>query len=215
MSQVAFGFDEHALRRAAVFSIDERYRTILWIPLVAQATKTLRVVTFLMLNPSTADDKVNDPTVKRCIEFAKSWGYDGVFIANLFAFRGTDPRSLLTVEDPTGGPANDRAIGWMASQSEEVVCAWGDGPNGFESRITERSRHVLNMLLWGMEPRIKVSCLNPLIKHPTTKAGNPRHPLYLSSRSERTSLIGALTHPTFDEVVRSMASDEIVEFVPL
>lgn len=59
-------------------------------------------VLFIMLNPSTADGDVDDPTIRRCIGFAKSWGYGGIYVGNLFAYRATDPKELLKVENPIG-----------------------------------------------------------------------------------------------------------------
>ena len=82
------------------------------------------VVAFVMLNPSTADAEVLDPTVRRCVGFARGWGFGSLEVVNLFAFRATDPRDLLRAAAPVGA-ANDRAILDAASAADRVVVAWG------------------------------------------------------------------------------------------
>lgn len=85
---------------------------------------------FIGLNPSTADEFNNDPTVRRCLGFAKQWGYDGLIMTNIFAYRATDPRVMKAAEDPVG-PENDAWLKKMGEEAAIVVAAWGvHGPFG-------------------------------------------------------------------------------------
>jgi hypothetical protein len=115
---------------------------------------------FVGLNPSTADATNDDPTVRRCINYAKDWGYAALCMTNIFAFRATDPRDMKAVSDPIG-PENDAHLSRLASQAGIVVAAWGC--HGIHRG---RSSHVLKLM--------------PLLHalH-VTKDGDPGHPLYL------------------------------------
>lgn len=123
-------------------------------------------VGFVMLNPSTADAEQDDPTIRRCIGFAKSWGGGNLIVGNLFALRSTDPRALLTASDPVG-PANDNYLREIALQSDILVAAWGA-----HSLAIARGKAV-SKILPG-----KLHCLG------TTKQGHPRHPLYVPASTE-------------------------------
>ena len=122
------------------------------------------MVAFLMLNPSTADENVLDPTLKRCMSFAGQWGYGGMEIVNLFAYRATDPKKFKQVNDPVG-PDNDSFIGLAEERNAMVVAAWGVHGT-YRDRVTEvlALRHFVE----------KWFCLG------MTKHGEPRHPLYLA-----------------------------------
>jgi hypothetical protein len=124
------------------------------------------VVNFMMLNPSTADGNRLDPTLRRCRDFAKSWGYGGFVITNLFAYRARSPVVMKTVTDPVG-PDNDSHIIEQAKQAEIVVCGWG-----VHGSHRNRDKIVLNMLSAN---GIKLHYLT------LTKAKHPGHPLFLSS----------------------------------
>lgn len=128
----------------------------------------LHKVAFVMLNPSTADHTEDDPTIRRCISFAKSWGYGGLIVANLFALRSTDP-AMLRVHSAPVGHENDRHIMEVASECREIVCAWG--ANG---SLYSRDDLVCKMLA-GMN----------LVSLKRTKNGSPGHPLYVKSSAER------------------------------
>lgn len=91
----------------------------------------LMPVMWLMLNPSTADANIDDPTIRRCMEFSKRWGYGSMLVGNLFAFRATNPKTLFTVGDARG-PKNEYHLDSMAQRSAKIVCAWGNG--GFYPR---------------------------------------------------------------------------------
>ncbi len=125
-----------------------------------------RDICFIMLNPSTADAEKDDPTIRRCIGFAKHWEFDSLTILNLFALRSTDKRALLNHRDPVGRPRADDDIR-MAEDSAAVVAAWGDFVPYF------RDLEVLRLL--GKMP---ILCLG------TTKNKRPKHPLYLSNKTK-------------------------------
>lgn len=122
------------------------------------------VVLFVMLNPSTADDQVDDPTIRRCIGFARRWGYARLEVRNLFALRSTEPAGLLRVEDPVG-PDNDAAIDEGLRIASTVVVAWGSvsRPWAWAARA--------EAVLARMAPR-EVLCFG------CNADGSPRHPLY-------------------------------------
>ena len=115
---------------------------------------------FIMLNPSTADSHIDDPTIRRCMGFAESWGFGGFTVGNLFAFRATNPADLLRAEDPIG-PENDSYLRSLSSEAAITVCAWGN-----HGIYKGRWKEVLSMLC---SPR----CLG------MTGQGQPKHPLYL------------------------------------
>jgi hypothetical protein len=116
-----------------------------------------------MLNPSTADERTDDPTIRRCIGFARDWGYGGVEIVNIFALRATDPRELRLARDPIGR-VNDRHVREAAERSSAVVIAWG-----VHGALRARGAAALGLL----SPRARLLALG------WTRAGEPRHPLYL------------------------------------
>jgi hypothetical protein len=150
----------------AVFSEDGRYRYRLWreLPLSLLAGPNAdRAMLFVMLNPSTADERVDDPTIRRCMGFALSMGYGRLEVVNLFGWRATDPYELLTVVDPVG-PDNDTAIAAAADAAGLIVAAWG-----VAQRWQARVDRVLALLRE----------MGPLHVLELTKDGYPRHPLYV------------------------------------
>lgn len=150
---------------SAIYSEDERHRLLLRRDLVSGEG----AVTFIGLNPSTATAETNDPTIRRCIGFAERWGKKTLYMANLYAFRSTDPSGLWQVDDPVGNPSNDEYIKDMAKRSDLVIAAWGANAK------RKRAKEVHHLLL---SKGIRLLCLG------TTKAGNPRHPLYLRADTE-------------------------------
>jgi hypothetical protein len=126
-------------------------------------------VTFVMLNPSTADGMADDPTIRRCVGFASDWGFGGVRVLNLFAYRATLPIDLQWVDDPQG-PENYRylaaAMGTRPDMSKPtVIAAWG------ASFPKASAAHVASSARWMREAGAHVLGL--------TKDGHPRHPLYM------------------------------------
>ena len=124
-------------------------------------------VMFIMLNPSTADADIDDPTIRRCIAFAKSWNYGGILVGNLFAYRATEPKTLLTVTDPIG-KENITHLKVLSFESDIIVCAWGN------SKIVERLGKKL-----GSDYKPLSEILGRLFYLELANDGTPKHPLYL------------------------------------
>lgn len=119
-------------------------------------------VTWVMLNPSTADADVDDPTIRRCIGFSRRWGFQAMSVVNLFAWRATEPRVLLDVPDPVGARTT-AVLREAVADGEAVVAAWGNLPRA----LRPRAEQVLRWLpreTWTLG---------------LTRAGQPRHPLYV------------------------------------
>lgn len=121
----------------------------------------LPAVLMIGLNPSTADASKNDPTIRRCIGFANDWGFGGIWVLNLFAFRATYPSDLKAAADPIG-PRNDEWIRRVARKVDRVVAVWGN-----DGVFMGRSTRMRGML----GARLEVIRLNA--------GGEPAHPLYL------------------------------------
>ncbi len=126
-------------------------------------------LTAVMLNPSTADATKDDPTIRRLIGFAKSWRMGSLLVLNLFAIRATDPRNMLSADDPVG-PLNDQAIqhALQVAKDEDraVLAAWGA-----HGGHRQRDFHVLHKLVEG----VRWECLG------TPHQRHPKHPLYVPS----------------------------------
>jgi hypothetical protein len=144
----------------AVYSDCEKYRYLLtrmWDP-------TGEKVLFVMLNPSTATEVQNDPTVERCERRARALGFGGFRVCNIFAWRETDPRLMRKAVDPVG-PGNDAAIRQSCFWADTIVCAWGaHGAHLERGPAVERLMRETN---------------RPLHHLGLTKAGHPKHPLYI------------------------------------
>lgn len=117
-------------------------------------------ITFVLLNPSTADAVDLDPTLRRCVSFSQREGFGGMRILNLYAYRTPSPAVMLATSDPVG-PENDRVL---AEASGTVVAGWGTNANPV------RVARVLKLL-------------PPLKALKITKDGHPQHPLYVKSDS--------------------------------
>lgn len=143
------------LQADAWFSPDKLYRYALlrkWGPDADYAM-------FIGLNPSTADANLDDPTIRRCVQFAKDWGYSGMAMLNLFAYRATKPTDMLLVDDPIG-PENDNVLKSWAANAGVVVAAWG----GFGKHLNR------NLVVKAMIPNLHYLYIGK---------GEPWHPLYL------------------------------------
>ena len=138
--------------------IMEAYRYTLW----REWTQDLPRLLFVLLNPSRADARMDDPTLRRCIGFAQSWDeYGSVELVNLFAYRASDPRTLKRVADPVG-PLNNYHIQQAAGRARKIVVAWG----------------VLGEL-HGRDLAVERLFSQPLWCLGYTQGFAPRHPLYV------------------------------------
>ncbi len=124
-------------------------------------------IVFVMLNPSKADAESDDPTIRRCVGFARAWGYGALTVVNLFAFRAACPRTLHQTADPVG-PDNDRHLRDALASAPTVVFAWGN-----HGGLHERDRAIGALLLRESKQPSAALCLG------TTGVGQPRHPLYV------------------------------------
>jgi hypothetical protein len=147
----------------AVFDGSGKFRYSLW----RRWDGELPRLCFIMLNPSTADDVYNDPTIARCVSFARRWQFGSLDVVNVFAYRATDSSRLSRVKDPVG-PLNDEYILKAAASSDQIVLAWGN-----IARLDDRHAEVLDLL---------PECSN-LYCFGTTKLGQPRHPLYVRNEA--------------------------------
>jgi len=146
------------LKADAKLSDCRNYRFALW----RTWDESKPFVMIIGLNPSTADETTDDPTLIRCMNFAKAWGYGGVCMTNLFAYRATDPNKMKLQKDPIGSD-NDVWLAKLAKQAGIVVAAWGN-----DGAYLNRSTVVKDML-----PNLHCLKMN--------KSGEPAHPLYLKA----------------------------------
>jgi hypothetical protein len=147
------------MRGGATFDASGAYRYHLW----RKWDESRPPVTFVMLNPSAADAERDDPTIRRCIGFARRWGYGQLEVVNLFAFRATSPRELFAAGDPVGRENEEWLHG--VARSDALVLAWGnDGaraPSEVRGHVTSESALCLGL----------------------TRLTQPRHPLYVPANA--------------------------------
>ena len=144
----------------AVYSPCENYRYLLTRVWDAGGPKAL----FVMLNPSTATELQNDPTVERCERRARALGYGAFRVTNIFAWRATDPQDMRRAADPVG-PLNDAALALAAEWADLVLCAWGT-----HGAHLGRGAEVEAMLR---------QCSKGLHHLGLSQQGHPKHPLYI------------------------------------
>jgi hypothetical protein len=145
----------------AIYSDCENYRyalTRVW-------DENGRKVLFVMLNPSTATEVQNDPTVERCERRARALGFGAFRVCNIFAWRATAPKDMRAQDDPVG-PDNDAAILEGCNWADEIICAWG-------THGEHRARGP------EVEQIMRATGL-PLTHLGLSKAGHPKHPLYIA-----------------------------------
>lgn len=149
------------MKNTAKLSVCRTYRYALWRTWDSSKAGVL----FVGLNPSTADESSDDATLVRCINFAKSWGYGSVCMANLFAFRATDPVDMKAAIDPVG-KENNRWLKKLYLESELAIAAWGN-----DGSFLGRSAQVKELL-----PNLHCLKMN--------KSGEPAHPLYQPAKQK-------------------------------
>ena len=148
--------------RRAEFSPCRTYRYTLWREIEGWQYKGY--VLYIMCNPSTVDENVEDPTVAKCLHWALKWGYGGICVANIFAFRSTDPKCMKAAADPIG-PENDAWLQKLSDEAKFIIVAWGK-VGDFKGRPAQVMEYL---------PREKLHCLK------VTKDGQPQHPLYIKN----------------------------------
>ena len=132
--------------------------------------KKKKLVLFIGLNPSTANEEVDDPTIRRCVNYVQNWGYGGLIMANLFAYRVTLPSGLKKVKYPIGED-NDKYIMILSKKADITVAAWGNNGN-----LYGRDKQVFDLI-----PNLMCLKLN--------KSGQPAHPLYLKKNIKLTKFL--------------------------
>ena len=148
----------------AVFSDDGKYRYRL-TRLLNEYGKA-GWICWILLNPSTADENVLDPTLRRCRDFSLAWGHEGMIIVNLFGLRATNPKELAAVVDPVGED-NDEHIAWAVGEADRIMVAWGTHPMTLRFNRRDEVRRILD----------RASRVVFALK--LTRSGAPGHPLYL------------------------------------
>lgn len=151
--------------RGAYISKCGKYRYGLW----RQWDSKKSSVAFFMLNPSTADGTLDDPTIRRCIRYAYDWGYGGLYVVNLSPYRATDPKILSSII------LSDRVIENNATHirslepaSDKFICSWG------ANKVSAKVKDSLKDVMLYLQSKGK------LFKLGLNKNGTPKHPLYLS-----------------------------------
>jgi hypothetical protein len=144
----------------AVYSPCEAYRYALTRVWDVSAPRAV----FVMLNPSTATEVQNDPTVERCERRARALGFGGFRVVNIFAYRATDPRLMRAQADPVG-PGNDAALVEAAGWGDQIICAWGN--------------HGAHLGRGAAAEALLRAQGKPLFHLSLTKEGVPKHPLYI------------------------------------
>lgn len=171
-----------SVARETVFSYSRKYRYCLYrewgAPTVLEklSAKSEEFVLFVGLNPSTADETKDDPTIRCCRGFATRWGYRAMFMANLFAIRATDPAVMKQCIDPVGYE-NDALLSTLAREASMVVVAWGNHGTHMErdvevTKIINRDSRLIGPYCFGV-----------------TLSGQPKHPLRQPYSTQMTTYI--------------------------
>lgn len=170
------------MTRTATFDPERIYRYRLsrtWDP-------TLPPVTWIMLNPSTADESVDDRTISRVIGFSRRWGHGSAVVVNLFAFRTTSPRGLTLTDDPVG-PSNDEHLAETLTRSPTTLVAWGNH-GGLANPTTGMPR---SEEMWRLLDDLETEVLGLGF----TAGGQPAHPLYLPGNTRPTPAAPSVSPP--------------------
>lgn len=146
------------MKKDAILSEDRQYRYVLsriW-------DEDKPIVMFIGLNPSTADECEDDPTIRKCIKYAQKWGYGGLYMLNLFAYRTPNPKILWDIKNPIGNK-NDDYVKEYSNKCDKIICAWGN-----DGDFMQRGKSVLQLAVNAYYLKLN-------------KSGQPSHPLYLKS----------------------------------
>ena len=165
------------MKRNVLVSDCGRYRYLL----SRQWDRGDRQALFIMLNPSTADAEIDDATIRSCIRLCKAWSFGGFEVVNLFGWRATDPKELLTASEDPVGSSNDRIAKMAINRCDVVICAWGQNkvmgsfrPKQMRDLVLSQRSHV-------------AFCLG------ITKGGHPKHPLYVKTETLLQIYCGGLS----------------------
>lgn len=156
------------MRNGAIMDETGNYRYSLWRSWDERKPR----VTFIMLNPGTADETYDDLTITRCINFAKKWGFGTLEVVNLFAHRATDFDELMEVNDPVG-EKNNEYIMEAVEKADKIVLAWGR-QGAYKNRDIEVLQLLTEYDLYAID---------------LSKRGHPRHPLYLNTHLDLMQLV--------------------------
>jgi hypothetical protein len=158
------------IQRSAILSADGLHRYILTRTWSGESLVAVKPLGFVMLNPSTADANQDDPTIRRCSSFALREGFGGIEVANLFSWRATDPRDLaiaMTRDHQLSVSCSNEHLHYLAGRCPTIVLAWGALRCAW---MRSRAEAVIEAL-----EKSRLVCLG------RTKAGDPRHPLFVRS----------------------------------
>jgi hypothetical protein len=166
------------------------YRYVLWREIATAGPE----IAFIMLNPSTADERTDDPTIRRCKRFVTASGGSRLIVGNLFACRAANPRDMERHPDPVGAD-NDQHIDEIIARADQIICAWGA-----RGAFQNRGDQILD--------RIRAADRVPYCLA-TTQGGQPAHPLYLPASARLTPYGGdredsARSRPCFDPTLRPL-----------
>lgn len=153
-------FEQTDVNKGAKFSECRKYRYALWRLWDFNKPKIM----FIGLNPSSANENEDDPTIRRVVRFAKDWGYGGIYMCNLFAIVSPDPKILLSCADPVGD--NDNWLMKFEELCKDKLFGWGNFP--------EAERRARIVAPWFPD----ALCLGK------NKNGTPKHPLYIAANTK-------------------------------
>ena len=156
------------LEFGAIFDATGKYRYSLWRTWSPYHPR----IAFILLNPSTADEYNNDPTIRRCTSFAREWHFGSMEVVNLFAYRATDYRELFKASEPIGAE-NNLFLMQAIERCSTIVLGWGA-----RGTFLKRDRQVMSLLAG----RKDLYCLG------ITKDGQPRHPLYIKGNTNLVTI---------------------------
>lgn len=157
-------FPKLAITSSARFNSTRTHRYSLW----RIWNENIKPLVVIGLNPSTADEYENDPTVSKCIVWAREWGFGGLIMLNIFAYRATDPKEMKRHPEPVGED-NNKHILKHCERAGLILCAWGN-----DGAFRDRAKEVLALL-----ESFDLYCMG------TNQDGSPKHPLYLKYKTKR------------------------------